>query len=57
MYYLNEITPLTLQLNVKYSPSVHNYSTRQAKTRLSRHKLRSIYSSVLVKGPEVWNAF
>ncbi len=54
--YLDEITPLPLQLNLKHASSVDNYATRQAKTtRLLRHWLKSTPSSVLVKGMEVRN--
>ncbi len=54
--YLKETTPLTLQLNLKHAPNIHNYSTRQAKTiRIPRHRLRSTSSSVSVKGAEVRN--
>ena len=40
----------------KYASNVHNCSTRQAKAiRIPRHRLRSTSSSVLAKGPEIYN--
>ncbi len=58
--YLNENTPLMLQLNLPVKHTYFEwsqlfYSTSQ-NNKTSRTTLRSTYSSVLVIGAEVWNS-